>query len=239
MPGMAVRTAGATILTLAMCVGGAAPAAAQDDGFLRGAAGYLGIGMSGITTGELDDRLEARGYPTFGSTAVGMNLGAYGVLPSGIMLGGEWHGLIIGDGVHDGRRVGIGGGYGTLGLGYLIERSPRLRVYPRIGLGGGGMGLWFDRDSVVAFDAVLANPRSAPPREPVLSTGTAVIDLGAGAELLLGGWARGLLAGVRLGYLAAPFESNWSMHGVDVSGGPDASVAGPYIRFVVGAGGRM
>ena len=143
------------VLALLFVVGGAAPAHAQA-ALLGPGAAYLGIGASGMATGELDDALAARGYPTFGRTALAVNLGAYRILSSGVMLGAEWHGLIMGEQAHHENEVGLGGGYGTLGIGYMMKVSPRARLYPRIGLGGGGMGLWIENDSVVAFEGLQA-----------------------------------------------------------------------------------
>jgi hypothetical protein len=187
----------------------------------------------------LDDRLAARGYPTFGRSAGGINLGAHLILPGGLTVGAEWHGLIIGNSEHEGRDVGVGGGYGTLGLGYVVELSPRLRVYPRLGLGGGGMGLWIERDSVVEFDDVLANPKPVDrSREPVLNIVSAVADLGVGAEFLPGGWGRGLMLGLRFGYLAAPRGTDWQLRDDTVNNGPAAGIGGPYIRALIGIGWR-
>lgn len=197
-------------------------------------AAFIGVGASGVATGDLDDRLTANGYPTFGRTAVAVNLGAYRILSDKILLGAEWHGLIFGEEPHEGREVGLGGGYGTLGLGYVLQVSRRARIYPRIGFGGGGMGLWIERDSVVDFDDVLSRPISEDRRTPVLSHGTAVVDLGAGIEFLPGRRGAGTIVGVRLGYLAAPFNSDWQLYDHSVTGGPSAGIAGPYVRAVIG-----
>lgn len=211
---------------------GAEPAEAQGD-LLGPGAGFLAAGTSGIATEELDDWLEERGYPTFGRTAVAVGLGAYRILSSGVMLGGEFHGLIIGEEAHEGGEVGLGGGYATLGAGYVVNLSPRVRVYPRLGLGAGGMALWVDSQDSVDFEEVLAGRTPVPDRQTVLSRDGAVVDLGAGAEFLPRG-RRGPLIGLRLGYLAGPFTSGWEMYEHTVSGGPAASIAGPYIRMVVG-----
>lgn len=235
--GREVRTAA---LMLALGLGASAPAAAQQSEFLRIGAGFIGVGVSGIATGGLDDHLTARGYPAFGRTASAVSLGGYGILPGGLTLGGELHGLIIGDEDHDGRTVSLGGGYGTLGLGYLVELSPRTRIYPRIGIGGGGFGMSFESDStVVDFDDALDDSEPEPLlRDPVLGKTSAVLDLGLGAELLPGGVGRGLMIGVRLGYLAVPFSSDWYLLDNEVRGGPDATIAGPYIRLLIGAAQR-
>ena len=229
------------VVVLALAGGtGLVSAPSQAQGIFGAGAAFAGVGISGIGTRDLDGHLAARGYPTFGRTATGVTLGAYHILEGGLAVGGEWHGLIIGDATHRGREVGIGGGYGTLGLGYVFEISPRARVYPRIGLGGGGMGLWFETDSAVEFDDVLADPEPVPDsdRQPVLSHGAFAMDFGLGAELLPGGFGRGLMIGLRLGYLASPSSGDWQLYDRDVRGAPAVTLAGPYIRGVVGIGRR-
>lgn len=231
---------GAGLLALALGAGGAEAAAAQA-ALLGPGAGYVGGGISRIATGELDDRLAARGYPTFGSTAGAVTLGAYRVLRSGVMLGGEFNGLVIGEEEHHGRDVGLGGGYATLGIGYAVELSPRARVYPRLGLGPGGLALWIESQAdTTGFDEVLANPGPLPGRQPVLSRDGLVLDLGAGAEFLPGGRGRGPLIGLRLGYLLTAFgsDSDWQLYEYTASNGPTASIAGPYVRVVVGGAWR-
>lgn len=237
-----------TVGLLALTLGvGAADAAAQARGSRGAVIGYVAAGVSGLGTGELDDRLAARGYPTFGRTAAAVAIGAYLLLDGGVMLGGEWNGLITDAQTHQGRDVGLGGGYGTLGVGYSVALSPRVRVYPRLGLGGGGMGLWVERDGdAVGFDEALADPElyGAPDSgggtgsELIMNRDGAVLDLGGGAEFLPGGWGRGLLIGLRLGYLVAPFSGDWRLDERQVTGGPASTIGGPYIRVVIGGGPR-
>lgn len=214
----------------------AAPARAQAE-LLGPGAGFIAAGASGIATGELDDWLAERGYPTFGGTAVAVGLGGYRILPNGVMLGGEFNGLIVGEKAHEGRQVGLGGGSVTLGVGYAVELSPRARVYPRLGVGVGGMGLWIDRQDTVDFEDVLQGETSVADRPDVLSRDGVVVDLGAGAEFLPRG-RRGPLIGVRAGYLAASFGREWDAYEHTVAGGPQASIAGPYLRMTLGWGWR-
>lgn len=244
MAGNLRRTTKVGLLAAAFAIGASQGAEAQA-GLLGPGAVFLGVGASGIQTDELDARLAARGYPTFGESAVGVSLGAYRVLGSGIMLGGEWHGLIVGDDVHEGREVGVGGGYGTLGVGYMVDLSPRARVYPRLGVGGGALGLWIESPAgEVGFDEVLASPTSHAEgdRHTVMNRGSMAVDLGGGAEFFLGRGGRGPLLGLRVGYLAAPSAGDWRLDEMDTDrlakGGPDASFGGPYVRVVVGVGWR-
>lgn len=211
---------------------------AQQQNNRGGYAGFVAAGVSGIATGELDSRLAASGYPTFGSRPRGLALGAYRLLRSGVMLGAEWHGLKLSEADHEGRGVGLGGGYATLAAGYAVEISPRVRVYPRLGLGAGGLGLWIEKadeeeTSAGDFDEALRAPNADPERS-VLSQTSMVVDYGAGAELLLDNRRGGPIVGLRLGLITTPFNMGWTRDGRSLNGAPEASVAGPYARLAIG-----
>ena len=222
-------------LLLALCFCSSEPAAAQASLLGPGAA-FISGGVSQLATREIDDRLASEGYPTFGSTTTTIGIGGYRTLRSGLMLGAEFNGLIMGEKKAGDREIGFGGGYATLGAGYRVNVSPRIRVYPRIGLGGGGFGLWFDNDTdSVDFNSVLRDPQPVPAtRETVMNRSGGVIDLGAGVEFLRSRRGSGALVGIRFGYLVAPFNSSWDQYSRKVTGGPDSSISGLYIRGVLG-----
>jgi len=231
------RVAVAGILPVVIGIG-AEPARAQAQASRGGYTGFFAAGISGVSTAELDDRLSARGYPAFGARPRGVALGAYRLLRSGVMLGGEWHVLSLGEEQHGGRDVWLGGGYATLGVGYAFELSRRVRVYPRLGVGVGGMGLWIENENTgagggVEFDEALAAPR-ADPEHSTLSQGSMAVDLRAGAEVLLRRRGGGPLVGLRVGYVATPFDQGWTRDGHSLSGAPEATVAGPYVRLALG-----
>jgi hypothetical protein len=46
------------------------------------------------------------------------------------------------------------------------------------------------------------------------------------------------MIGLRVGYLAMPFAADWRLDERPVRGGPAATLAGPYVRVVVGTGRR-
>ena len=217
---------------IALCAASAQPASAQVD-LLGPGAGFVSVGAARIESAELDDWLDARDYPTFGQNAISVGLGGYRILSSGVMLGAEAQGFIIGDAPYADGDMGLGGGYATLAVGYAFEPTPRIRLYPRVGAGPGGMALWFASEDSVDFEDVLAGPTPAPEREPNLSRDGLVLDLGAGAEFLPAG-RHGLLIGLRAGWLTGPFTSTWENYENTVRGGPDASISGPYARVTVG-----
>lgn len=239
MGGLARKVAVAGFVALASGIGAAGSAKAQA-ALLGPGAAYLGGGVSGIDTGALDDRLVSRGYPAFGGTAAVLGVGAYRILGGGVMLGFEGNGLVMGEEEHDGGEVGLGGGYATLGLGYAVRLSRRARAYPRLGIGVGGLGMWIEsEEDSVDFDEVLEDPAPASgAREPVLSRDGVVLDAGGGLELTPMGRGSGVLVGVRFGYLYAPFESSWDFYERTAAGGPDASISGAYLRVIVGVAWR-
>lgn len=202
-----------------------------------GYTGFIAVGASSVQTHALDDQLVANGFPGFGSGGLAMSIGAYRLLRSGLLVGGEWHYVSLGNEQHDGREVGLGGGYATLGMAYRIQSSSRTRIYPRLGLGIGGMGLWRENDATparVPFDDWLTASQSGGSRYRTLSQSSMVVDLGAGAEIELRRPSRGPVIGARFGYVAAPFDQGWTFEGEPVTSAPNATIAGPYIRMTLG-----
>ena len=231
------RFAGPTrLMAVVLCLGTAHPAAAQ---WFHG-AGYIAAGAARTATGSLDDQLAAQQYPRFGPGAGMVGIGGYATIANRLMLGAEWNGVIKGDQKRQGRTIWLGGGYGTLGAGYAFQTSARTRIIPRIGLGVGGLGLTFDSaEDSVGFDDVLTNPDTevdqTRPFQPTLTRDHSVIDVGFGAEWLPSRSGRGTFVGLRFGYVVAPSTNGWRFNHRPVRGGPDATIAGPYIRLTLGA----
>src|SRR5688572_15804328 len=97
------------LVALALCFAVVEPAKAQ---WFNG-GGYIGVGAARTATGELDDALQAAGYPAFGRGAVAVGIGAYMTVANRVLLGGEWNGIIKGNQEHQGRTIFLGGGYAT------------------------------------------------------------------------------------------------------------------------------
>src|SRR5690606_22030150 len=107
--------------------------------------------------------------------------------------------------------------------------------------------VWVETEAVhenerrtVGFDEALEDPWLVPDQFSVLSRTHGVVDLGVGAELMLGRGGRGALVGMRFGYRAAPISSSWELELDEwtASGGPAATLAGPYVLVVIGGGRR-
>src|SRR4051812_2070354 len=96
---------------------------------------FFAGGVSGISTSDVEQRLTASGYPEFDHGPRGFALGAYTLVNRRIMLGGELHALTLGRTESAATDVGLDAGYATLGVGYAFDVSPRVRLYPRLGLG--------------------------------------------------------------------------------------------------------
>ncbi len=200
--------------------------------------GYFMVGSSVIDLKALNSKLEEKGYPSLSDNLLSLGGGGYGIIGR-VMIGGEGHGLIGKGGTEKGYKTSVGGGYGFFNLGYVVYSRNNLKVYPLIGLGVGGMTFTIVEERSLSFDEILDDPK----RGVWLSTGGFLLNLALGTEYLLklGEVEKeegGLILGARIGYVLAPFKDGWKMDEIGVSGGPEASVAGPYLRLMIGGGGR-
>lgn len=223
-------------LHLAVAALGVVPdrAPAQERRGPRAGAGFFAIGGSVLEVSDLNDRLAAGGYPTFGRTVLGIGGGGYAEHPGGFLLGGEGYGLIAGEEAHQGRSVSLGGGYGLFNVGFMTEPDPHVRAYPMVGIGAGGFSLGIgSRPTAESFDDVLEDPD----RSASLARGGFLFSLGGGLEYRTAPAGRGFVFGLRAGYLFAPSFGSWRLDGNPVGEGPDASIAGPYLRVTIGGGG--
>ncbi|PSQ88166.1 MAG: hypothetical protein BRD30_07570 [Bacteroidetes bacterium QH_2_63_10] len=208
----------------------------EDPSMEEQGAGFFAVGTQFTDLGPLNNRLADAGYPTFASETVSLGGGGYGVVANRLMLGGEGHGLITADGTFEGRTVSVSGGYGLFTVGYLFRPTPKLRVYPQAGLGGGGLQLEIgstgDADE---FDDILENPN----RSATVGQASLLVSLGGGLEYRFGepDGDGGVLLGLRAGYVISALNSDWQLDEDALGGGPDATMQGPFIRLTIGGVG--
>lgn len=200
-----------------------------------GGGGYFAIGTHLTNLGSLNERLSEAGYPTFASEMISIGGGGYGVAGGRLLLGGEGYGLLSANKGYQGRNVSVGGGYGLFTLGYLLRPEQHLRVYPQVGIGGGGLMLEIGNTGAEDFDDVLNNPN----RSATLEKGSLLLSLGVGVEYQFSepGDESGFQIGLRAGYLLAPYDTSWEIGESSLSSGPDATIGGPFLRLTIGGGG--
>lgn len=207
----------------------------EDKQHVDGGGGFFAIGANLTNLDPLNDQLTQAGYPTFATEMLSIGGGGYGVAAGQLLIGGEGYGLITGDKSYQGRNLSVDGGYGLFNLGYLFRPIQNLHVYPLLGFGGGGLSLEIGSTGAETFDDVLDTPN----RSATLEKSSLLLSLGAGAEYEFskpeGG---GVRLGLRAGYLLAPYEESWQLGENNLSGGPNVSIGGPFLRLTVGGGDR-
>lgn len=229
---------------LGLSVFAALPARAQEDPDdeppsqsqkVGGGGGFFGVGVNSLDLKPLNQRLSRTGYPTFPSELFAIGGGGYGVVAGNLLLGGHGYGLIAPSRGFQGREVSVGGGYGLFTIGYQFQPATPVAVFPQVGIGGGGLSLDIGSTGTDSFEDVLDDPN----REASLEKGSLLVSVGVGMEYRFSkpGESGGFQIGVRAGYLLSPYDTDWTHSGDRLSGGPDASFGGPYVRLVVGGWG--
>lgn len=202
-----------------------------------GGGGYFMFGWNLLDIEELNSKLENKGYSALSDNFISFGGGGHGIINK-LIIGGEGHGLIGQEVTSGNYKSSLSVGYGFFNLGYIIISAGNLKVYPLLGLGGGGMSLRIIEKTPLSFDELLDNPK----RMAELSTGGFLLNLSLGTDYLLnlesdaeGGG--GLLVGLRFGYTFTPLKGDWKMDEVDISDAPQLGITGPYIRLIIGGGG--
>jgi len=204
--------------------------------------GYFMFGGSILDIKDLNSRLESKGYSKFSDNLFSLGGGGHGII-NRVIIGGEGHGLFGGEKESaisgETYKTSLAVGYGFFDIGYILYSKGDLNIYPFLGLGGGGISVKIAEREAPSFDEVLDNPK----RSANLSSGGFLLNLALGVDYLLKlaedeNGEGGLVFGLRMGYTFTPIKGDWQMDGIDVSGGPEVGITGPYIRFMIGGGGK-
>lgn len=204
----------------------------------KGGMGYFMIGACILDLGDLNTRLVDNGYTEMSDNIFSMGGGGHAII-NRIIIGGEGQALIGNKETSATYKTSLGGGYGFFNLGYIVYSNSSLRIYPLLGIGGGGISLGIsEQGTAPTFDEVLEDPK----RNADLFTGGLLLNLAVGAEYFLKTGAddkgnRGWIFGIRTGYTLTPVQGDWHMEMTEVSGGPDLGITGPYLRIMIGGGG--
>lgn len=212
----AVPIAAAALLLLAPAPG-SAQAPGQGRLFLTG-------GLQVLDVAELNQRLRARGLPTFSEERLALGLGIDRRVGPWL-LGAEGALLPAEETSAGGLRRSLGARYGVLQAGFLLPLASGLRVYPLAGVGLGSVELTTSGGDAVGFDDVLDGP--VPGSE--VGTGGLMLQGGLGVDLAVGG----VTVGVRGGYTFTPGAAEWSRRGETVEDAPDVGLEGAFLRAVL------
>jgi hypothetical protein len=188
------------------------------------AAGYYAVGGEAAEFEKFRPALVKAGYPSPDKAVTVYGGGGY-TRYKRLLFGGGGHG---GGGrvYHGDYKTAYGTGTGAFTVGYVAFEGYGLRVYPIIGIGGGGSGL------VVA---PRNSKRTKPSRLPIAGTGSPVLRLGIGFDLNIPiiGFA-GLLIGVQTGLLIPLLPVRWNGAHMGTSKLPRPNLANPYFHILLG-----
>jgi opacity protein-like surface antigen len=198
--------------------------------------GLAGGVLSHRNIENLNDRLEAQGYPAF-ETTYGTMGGLLRLRLDRLMVGIEGHAFRSEPETSGVYELTLSGGYAMIEAGYDLFRSGGFRIFPLIGIGGGGTRLHIINTQDVAFDAMLASPG----RESSVAYGGLMVN----ASLAIEYYARiteksGLVVGFQAGYNQTIYsDGRWRFEGerrnaVEATGGPDVDLNGAALNLNIG-----
>ena len=235
-----IRLVAAALVTL----GG--PLAAQGAGSGSGHpfhAVVLTTGMTTMSVDALNARMTPSQFASLSNDAVSYGVGGYYAVGRAL-LGAELARATFGEeGLNNGRTDDLSTTHGLATVSYGIVSTEHLSLYPLLGVGLGRIEVALrDRSGAgtsvtqPTFDEVAQSPGA----ESQLTGRHLLYSFAGGADYLVTrrGGSAGVVLGVRTGVLAAPNRTTWSRSGESIIAGPDASPSGPFLRVVVGLGGR-
>ncbi|MDZ7293937.1 MAG: hypothetical protein ONB14_00775 [candidate division KSB1 bacterium] len=204
--------------------------------------GCFYIGASTVDVEKLNTSLRAFGYPELSDRVMSMGGGGHAFI-NRLVIGGQGHALISKSYDVIVRNVPykteLTAGIGFFNVGYLLTPQSSLKVYPMFGIGGGGIELSITEKQPPAFEQILQQPN----RSTHLSKAVLLVNVALGVDYFIvtqrdEEGVGGLVLGFELGYNLCPVTSGWSAEEIEITGGPDVGIAGPYVRFKIGGGGK-
>jgi hypothetical protein len=200
--------------------------------------GFFMIGLHNADLSDINGPMVSQGYSRFGENFALIGGGGHAIIGR-FMIGGEGYALIDREGTRGPVQARLSAGCGFFDLGYIFWRQNDVSAYGMLGLGGGGWTLRITDSAAVPLEAVLGDPG----RSSTLTTNHFLVSLSVGADwyFRFAGNERGeggMSFGLRAGYTLAPLKSSWEMEDFEITSGPKMGLAGPFVRLVIGFGGR-
>ena len=202
--------------------------------------GYFMFGRSKLDIDALNERLVSKGKTSLSDGFLSFGGGFLRKNNSNWLSGVEGHYLFaeekdytVPNGNH---KASLTAAYGFFDIGYALVSSGGLNIYPLIGFGGGVMWLQIGKNN---FNDILEDPE----RNAELTAGIFLLNFALGSDYLLKlkeeeKGVSGIVFGFRAGYTYAPWKGAWWTDNISIDGGPKIEMTGPYIRFMIGFGGK-
>lgn len=204
-----------------------------------GGGGGFTIGYGTMDVSAFNDFLPDN-YPKFNGTHLLMGGMGYG-FNNRFVMGGGGSALIGDEIINDSLSASIGGGMGTFNFGYLLVNREQMKIFPMLGLGGGGYGLNITNNSNVSTEDIKADPF----REISISKGGFIADVSLHFNFLPGlqtddesGSSGGFMTGLQVGYLWSFPDSRWEYTGGNITGGPNFGLNMFYVKLILGGMGQ-
>jgi hypothetical protein len=203
----------------------------------------LTTGMNTISVDALNARMASSQFAPLSNDAVSFGAGGYAAVGRAL-IGAEVARSAFGEeGLSNGRSDELSAIQGLATAAYAIVSTERLTVAPQLGAGLGRVEVSLrDRSGTATsasqptFDEVAQSPGA----ESRMAGRHLLYAFGVGADYLVSRAAssKGVVLGVRAGMLVSPNRTTWTRDGQRIVAGPDAAAGGPFLRLVVGVGGR-
>lgn len=202
--------------------------------------GYLMLGGSQLDLDALNDRLMSHGSASFSDEFFSIGGGFLRKKSSNWLAGFEGHVLLVDEQDYILNNVthkaSLFAAQGFFDVGYNLVSLGGLNIYPLIGIGGGGVWLQLGKN---IFDNIL----EAPQGNASLTGSAFLLNFALGSDYLIKIKASekdetGIVLGFRAGYTYSPWHGEWWSDTIQIEGGPKVGMTGPYVRLMIGFGGK-
>ncbi len=202
--------------------------------------GYLMLGGSKLDLDALNDRLMRHGSASFSDEFFSIGGGFLSKKNSNWLFGIEGHVLLVDEQDYViqnvAHKASLTAAHGFFDVGYNLVSLGGLNIYPLIGIGGGGAWLQIGKSN---FDNIL----EAPQGNANLTGIAFMLNFALGADYLIKikeseQDETGIVLGFRAGYTYSPWNGAWWTDTISIEDGPKVGMTGPYVRLMLGFGGK-
>jgi hypothetical protein len=196
--------------------------------------GSFEIGPQNIDLTGVNGELAKNGAGSFSDMSTTIGGSGYMLFNNRLLIGGEGAGFWQNASGPD-AKAKIMGGYGFVDVGVVPVPTRNLLIYPMIGIGGGGAKVRFH--SKEYYDFLFGDEVFYECEEP--SFGAFAMNFALGTDVRIKLMESrysdgGLSLSMKAGYIWLPMDTEWEVDGFDIFGSPEATFAGPYVKFGIG-----